>query len=195
MISSKELESIAGNTMVGQDGHKIGKIVDVYESTDGESGTFATVTTGLFGGGSSLFPLAAAEMRGDDVVVPYSKAFIKDAPRVENDEELTAPEEQRLFEYYAQAGGMGDATTTGTTTGTSRSATETAVPRGTARDDVDGGGQLGDRVAVRVGGEGPVGFEADAAAAQDGPGFSDECRGTSRKSANPLKAIRCFMSA
>jgi uncharacterized protein (TIGR02271 family) len=48
--------------------------------------------------------------------VPYSKSFIKDAPRVENDEELTAPEEQRLFEYYSQAGGMSTGAATTTTT-------------------------------------------------------------------------------
>ena len=70
----------------------------------------AAATTGLVGSGAHFCPLDAAEMRGDDVVVPYTKEFIKDAPRVENDEELTAPEEQRLFEYYSRGGA-----TTGTT--------------------------------------------------------------------------------
>ena len=117
MIDTTMLGQLAGKHVKGPDGENIGKIADVYESTDGGGGTFATVNTGLFGGGASFFPLDAAEMRGDDVVVPYSKSFIKDAPRVENDEELTAPEEQRLFEYYSQAGsGMSAGTTTGTTT-------------------------------------------------------------------------------
>jgi uncharacterized protein (TIGR02271 family) len=121
MIDTTMLGQLAGKHVKGPDGENIGKIADVYESTDGGGGTFATVTTGLFGGGSSFFPLDAAELRGDDVVVPYSKAFIKDAPRVENDEELTAPEEQRLFEYYSQAGSSG--TTTGATTATTTTAT------------------------------------------------------------------------
>ena len=90
MIDTSSLGSLAGKHLVGTDDESIGKIKDVYESTDGGGGTFATVTTGLFGGGASFFPLDAADLRGDDVVVPYSKAFIKDAPRVENDEELTA---------------------------------------------------------------------------------------------------------
>ena len=117
MIDTTMLGQLAGKHVKGPDGENIGKISDVYESTDGGGGTFATVNTGLFGSGASFFPLDAAELRGDDVVVPYSKSFIKDAPRVENDEELTAPEEQRLFEYYSQAGGMstGAATTTATT--------------------------------------------------------------------------------
>jgi uncharacterized protein (TIGR02271 family) len=116
MIDTSSLGQLAGKHVKGPDGENIGKIADVYESTDGGGGTFATVTTGLFGGGSSFFPLDAAELRGDDVVVPYSKSFIKDAPRVENDEELTAPEEQRLFEYYSQAGGMSTGAATTTTT-------------------------------------------------------------------------------
>jgi uncharacterized protein YrrD len=123
MIDTSMLGQLAGKHLKGTDGENIGKIADVYESTDGGGGTFATVNTGLFGGGSSFFPLDAAEMRGDDVVVPYSKAFIKDAPRVENDEELTAPEEQRLFEYYSGAG----------STSTAPSATTRAAPPRTTR--------------------------------------------------------------
>ena len=125
MIDTSSLGQLAGKSLVGPDGESIGKIKDVYESTDGSGGTFATVTTGLFGGGSSFFPLDAADLRGDDVVVPFSKSVIKDAPRVENDEELTAPEEQRLFEYYSQAGGTSSGTTTATTTGTTTTDTTT----------------------------------------------------------------------
>ena len=104
MIDSNSLSKLAGKSVVGSDGEKIGKIADVYESTDGGGGTFATVNTGLFGAGSSFFPLDAAELRSDEVVVPYTKEFVKDAPRVENDEELTAPEEARLFDYYSRGG-------------------------------------------------------------------------------------------
>ncbi len=137
MIDTKSLGSLTGKSVVGPDGEKIGKIADVYESTEGGGGTFATVTTGLFGGGASFFPLDAAELRGDEVAVPYTKEFVKDAPRVENDEELTAPEEQRLFEYYA-AGGQG-------ATGTQ------PVPRGTDRKDVDGDGVYDDVENTAVG--------------------------------------------
>ena len=132
MIDTSSLGQLAGKHVKGPDGENIGKIADVYESTDGGGGTFATVNTGLFGGGSSFFPLDAAELRGDDVVVPYSKSFVKDAPRVENDEELTAPEEQRLFEYYSQAGSTG-----GTTTGTTTAATTTTGTQGFTDTDRD----------------------------------------------------------
>jgi uncharacterized protein (TIGR02271 family) len=133
MIETRNLGQLAGKHVVGPDGEKIGKIDDVYESTDDNRGTFATVTTGLFGGGASFFPLDAAELRGDDVVVPYSKDFIKDAPRVENDEELTGPEEQRLFEYYAQSATTGATGTT--TTGTQARRTVGHDTSGPATDD------------------------------------------------------------
>ena len=138
MIDTTSLDRLAGRAVVGPDGEKIGKISDVYESTDGSGGTFATVRTGLFGSGSSFFPLDAAELRGDDVAVPYSKAFVKDAPRVENDEELTAAEERRLFEYYSLAG---SAPAGGTT----------AVPRGTDRRDLNGDGVYDDVQDTAVG--------------------------------------------
>ena len=130
MIDSSKLGNLAGKSVVGPDGDSIGKIKDVYESTDGGGGTFATVTTGLFGGGASFFPLDAAELRGDEVVVPFSKDVVKDAPRVENDEELTAPEEQRLFEYYAGQG-TGTATSGERTVGhdTSGPTTDSAMTR------------------------------------------------------------------
>jgi uncharacterized protein (TIGR02271 family) len=137
MIGTESLGQLAGKHVVGTDGESIGKIKDVYESTDGGGGTFATVTTGLFGGGASFFPLDAAELRGDDVVVPYSKSFIKDAPRVENDEELTAPEEQRLFEYYSRGGSLSGGTTT-TTTGTTTAGVTDTDARGTVGHDTSG---------------------------------------------------------
>ena len=114
MIDSNQLGNLAGKSVTGPDGDSIGKIQDVYESTDGGGGTFATVNTGLFGGGSSFFPLDAATLQGDTVTVPFSKEFIKDAPRVENDEELTAPEEERLFQYYSGAGAQSTGNTHGT---------------------------------------------------------------------------------
>jgi uncharacterized protein (TIGR02271 family) len=137
VIDSSDLARLAGMQVVGSDGEKIGKIADVYESTDGSGGTFATVTTGMFGGSASFFPLDAAELRGDEVVVPYSKDFVKDAPRVENDEELTAPEEQRLFEYYAQ-GGTATGTASAGTVGTTTTDTTDTDARGAVGHDTSG---------------------------------------------------------
>ena len=153
MISSTDLNQLAGKTMHGADGQKIGKIVDVYESTDGADGTFVTVSTGLFGG-HSFVPLTKASMQGSDVVVPYDKDLVKDAPRVEADEELTADEETRLYQHYsltdsAASAPAASAAPVAATSG--RPAGETAVPRGTDRDDVDGDGVFDDVQDTAVG--------------------------------------------
>ena len=133
MIDSSTLGRLPGMHVVSTDGERIGTVRDAYESTDGGVGTFATVSTGLFGTKSSFFPLDEAELRGDEVVVPYSKALIKDAPRVDDDEALTDEEEQRLFAHYAGAhgvvdGGTGAVADTGTDTGT-----DTAITRSEER--------------------------------------------------------------
>ena len=147
MIDSKDLQSIAGNTMTGQDGQKIGKIVDVYESTQDADGTFVTVHTGMFGGNASFVPLAKASLQGKDVVVPYDKALVKDAPRVEADQELSAAEEERLYQHYSlqRAASPAPAPAPG------RHAEETAVPRGTKRQDNDGDGVFDDVKDTAVG--------------------------------------------
>lgn len=108
MTDIDNLSGIAGKTMVGSDGQKIGKIVDVYESTAAEAGTFVTVSTGLFGGRASFVPLEDASTDGEQVVVPYDKELVKGAPRVDNDEELTSQEEERLYRHYSMV--SGDAT-------------------------------------------------------------------------------------
>ena len=139
MIDSSSLGTLSGKTVTGPDGDTIGKIADVYESTDGGGGTFATVTTGAFGGGASFFPLDAATLQGDTVTVPFTKDFIKDAPRVENDEELTAPEEERLFSYYSGAGAQGLSTgtvghdTSGPTTDSAMTRSEETLRVGTEK--------------------------------------------------------------
>ena len=159
MISTNDLASLAGNTMIGSDGAKIGKIVDVYESTEGVEATFVTVSTGLFGGHASFVPLAQADMRGADVVVPYDKALVKDAPRVAADEELTSEEEDRLYRHYSLggeyskaapvAGAVAGAAAAASSTG--RHEGETAIPRGTERQDSDGDGVFDDVKDTAVG--------------------------------------------
>lgn len=103
MISGTDLNRLADLTVYGRGDEKIGKIVNVYQSTAGPEGTFVTVSTGLWGSHASFVPLDHAELEGDRVVVPYDKDLIKDAPRIDADDDLTAPEEDRLHEHYQDA--------------------------------------------------------------------------------------------
>jgi uncharacterized protein (TIGR02271 family) len=58
------------------------------------------VHTGLFGTRETIVPIASVSTRGDDLVVPYGKSFVKEAPNVGSDEELSDADEARLAEYY-----------------------------------------------------------------------------------------------
>ncbi len=150
MISSNDLAGLAGATMHGADGQKIGKIVDVYESTQAEDGTFVTVHTGMFGGHASFVPLAQASLQGKDVVVPYDKNLVKDAPRVQADQDLTSEEEDRLYQHYNLSPG-GPAPEAEAVGAPGRHAEETAIPRGTKRQDSDGDGVFDDVKDTAVG--------------------------------------------
>jgi uncharacterized protein (TIGR02271 family) len=103
MITGTDLNDLAGLTVYGPNEEKIGKVVDVYQSTEGFDGTFVTVSTGMFGSSANFVPLNDAHLEGDMLVVPYDKDLVKDAPRVDADEELTAPEEDRLHQHYSNS--------------------------------------------------------------------------------------------
>ncbi len=89
-----------GRNMVGSDGEKIGKINEIYEDPDTGKPEWATVSSGLFGTKSNFVPLAGASPDGENVRANVTKDQVKDAPGVENDGELSEPEERRLFEHY-----------------------------------------------------------------------------------------------
>jgi len=147
MISNDQLTSLTGRAVHGSDGAEIGKFVDVYESTDGgQEGTFVTVHTGMFGGKASFVPLSKASMQGENVVVPYDKALVKDAPQVEADQDLTSAEEERLYQHYSLQPAASPAPAA-----PGRHAEETAIPRGTKRQDSDVDGVFDDVKDTAVG--------------------------------------------
>jgi uncharacterized protein (TIGR02271 family) len=89
-----------GRTVVSSNGDKIGKLEEVYLDTHTGQPDWATVNTGLFGMKQSFVPLADSNRKRGDVVVPYSKDQVKDAPSVDPDGDLSAEEERRLYEHY-----------------------------------------------------------------------------------------------
>jgi uncharacterized protein (TIGR02271 family) len=103
-IDSRELSNWVGRTAVDRDGDKVGKIADVYLDDDTGQPEWLAVTTGMFGTGVSFVPLRGASASGDDVVIGWDKATVKDAPRCEADGQLSPEEEERLYQYY----GAGD---------------------------------------------------------------------------------------
>jgi uncharacterized protein (TIGR02271 family) len=102
MLNRENIESLLnkGGNVIGSDGEKIGSIGQLYADDDTGEPTWVTVKTGLFGTSQSFVPVEGAHSQGDDLVVPYTKEHVKDAPRVDDDGHLTPEEEDRLYTYY-----------------------------------------------------------------------------------------------
>jgi uncharacterized protein (TIGR02271 family) len=98
----RQARDLPGKTMIDATGSKVGTIDSIYMDPESETLTFATVTTGLFGTGTSFVPLAAADLRDDRVVVPFTKDVVKDAPEVPADRDLNAREEAALYAHYRE---------------------------------------------------------------------------------------------
>jgi uncharacterized protein (TIGR02271 family) len=105
MINEQNLAALVGANVLDSDGDKIGTIGQIYVDPQTGRPNWATVKTGFFGTSESFVPLEAATSAGDDLRVPFSKAKVKDAPRVESDGELSDAEENRLYDYYEVSGG------------------------------------------------------------------------------------------
>ncbi|GAA1622374.1 PRC-barrel domain-containing protein [Actinoplanes couchii] len=101
MIPQESIRSLYGLDVIDIDNNKIGSIGAVWTDATGRP-FWASVRTGLFGSSESLLPLHDADLRGDQVVVPFDKATVKDAPNVDADadEPLGRDEVDRLYEYY-----------------------------------------------------------------------------------------------
>jgi uncharacterized protein (TIGR02271 family) len=89
-----------GQTMLGAGGEKIGKIEEIYLDARTEQPEWALVQTGMFGSSSSFVPIANATATDGDVEVPFGKAQVKDAPKLEPDGQLSEEEESRLYAHY-----------------------------------------------------------------------------------------------
>ena len=89
-----------GRDVVGRDGEKIGRLEEIYFDADSGQPEWAAVNTGFFGTKQSFVPLAGFEPARGNIVVPYSKDQVKEAPSVDPDGELSPEEEERLYSHY-----------------------------------------------------------------------------------------------
>jgi uncharacterized protein (TIGR02271 family) len=100
MPNTTEAYDARGRTLIDESGEKIGKVDELYYDQEGGQPEWALVNTGLFGTKKTFVPIRSASPSGEDLRVPVSKDQVKDAPRVDPDQELSEEEERRLFEHY-----------------------------------------------------------------------------------------------
>ena len=100
MPQTTEAYDFQGRTLVDQDGEKIGKIDELYYDERGGQPEWALVNTGLFGTKKTFVPIRSVSPAGEDLQVPVTKDQVKDAPRIDADQELTEQQERQLFDHY-----------------------------------------------------------------------------------------------
>lgn len=123
---------LIGHQVIDQEGHKVGKINQVYLDDNTDQPSWVSVHTGLFGRNETLVPLQGSQPVEEDIRVPYDKSVVKDAPHIDADRHISPEEEQTVRQYYAQHGGppmRGEETAMGKGPG----------PQTTGREDMAGG--------------------------------------------------------
>lgn len=102
MISKEQTNDLLTGkaVVIDSDGQKIGKIEQIFLDDRTGEAAWATASMGLFGNSETFVPLDRAEKAEDQVQVPYSKDFVKDAPRVDAGGHLDPQQEQELYRYY-----------------------------------------------------------------------------------------------
>jgi hypothetical protein len=92
-----------GRTVRDSAGEKAGTFGDVFLDRQTDRPAWGSVRTGLFGRHESFVPLEAVrEGEGGDIEVPYTKAQLEEAPRIDPDVALDEEEERRLYAHYGQ---------------------------------------------------------------------------------------------
>jgi len=99
-MTDMTLDQLEGRPVLGTDGSKIGTVADVYFDKDTRQPEWALVTTGLFGTKHSFVPITNATTTGEGLQVPFTKDQVKDAPRLDDDGELSQDEELLLSQHY-----------------------------------------------------------------------------------------------
>lgn len=130
MTSNQNIDALINSTVYDRDGGKVGTVGQLYLDDQTGQPSWVTVSTGLFGTKETFVPLQDAKISGDEIRLPYDKAKVKDAPRVDVDQHLSPQEEEELYRYYelgsagTRTAGTSDTTTTsGTTDATDRDRT------------------------------------------------------------------------
>ena len=101
MTQMTEAYDWRGREIIDADGDKVGTVEELFRDEDTQQPEWAAVRTGLFGTKLSFVPIEAAEPAGENVRVPFSKAQIKDAPKIDDsDGQLSQQEEAELYAHY-----------------------------------------------------------------------------------------------
>jgi uncharacterized protein (TIGR02271 family) len=176
MLTEQDARNIIGTTAHDSNGDKIGKVGQLFLDDETGRPEFVTVNTGLFGTKETFLPIAEANISGDQLVVPFTKDKVKDAPNVDADGgHLDKPEEQRLYEYYGMTYDKGTTGYDTTTSGTAGHETTTSGYDSTAGGVAGSAGGVGGNAGgVRDNDRGTEGYDTSGPTTDDAMTRSEE---------------------
>ena len=107
-LQKDQLLQHRGQDLYDSHDDKIGMIDEIYLDHESGEPEWALVNTGLFGTKSTFVPLRGANEHSGTLSVPYEKSFVKDAPNLDTDGELSRAQEDELYRYYDLTGSRGE---------------------------------------------------------------------------------------
>ena len=100
MPTTEEVLTWRGQDLRSSDDEKLGTIEEIYLDLETREPEWALITTGMFGTKQSFVPLREASRANGGVSVPFDKATVSDAPKIDPDGQLSQPEEAELYAHY-----------------------------------------------------------------------------------------------
>jgi hypothetical protein len=89
-----------GRVMLDRAGAKLGTIVDIYYDAEVDEPGWALLNTADIGASMRLVPVGQAVEDGNEIRVPYHRAFVEAAPGMEAGGRLWLEEQEALYAYY-----------------------------------------------------------------------------------------------
>lgn len=104
----EDVSGLPGEKVSDQEGHRIGKVKEIYGIGGEKDPMWVTIETSTgFGADRIVFvPLARLKHERGEVRVPYSFQHIQASPEIDATDELSDQDDEALRAYYAI--GMGD---------------------------------------------------------------------------------------
>ena len=100
MTDKRNIQDLLNATAFDAKGEKLGKINNLFVDDKTGQPTFIEVNHGLFGMSSSLVPLRGHRLNGDELKLAFDKDLIKDAPDIDFENQLTAADQETIYEHY-----------------------------------------------------------------------------------------------
>jgi hypothetical protein len=89
-----------GRVVLDRAGDKLGSVVDVFYDAENDEPGWVLLGAAGAGDRTRLVPVADAVEHGNELRVPYDRAFVEAAPGMEPGGRLWPQEEAELYAYY-----------------------------------------------------------------------------------------------